>query len=333
MNMPQLLKKGDKIGIFTPSSPATVTARPRFERAKSFFEEKGFTIVEGSLTGKSDFYRSGTPKERASEFNELLRNPEIKMIMSTIGGTNSNSMLPYIDYDAFEQNPKLVVGYSDATAIVLALYAKTNISTYYGPALIPSFGEFEPLVHDTYRYFEHYFTKEVSLPYEIPMPFYWSDEPVNWLEKTTEKTLYKNEWITGVNGVAEGRLIGGNVNAMYGFIGTEYFPTIKEGDILLIEDCAKNASIVEKNFAMLKMHGIFNKASGIILGKHEGYEDSGTGRKPLDILLEQLDGVNIPVLADFDTCHTHPMHPLAIGKMVKLDASAKKVHCMENWIV
>ncbi|WP_242057379.1 S66 family peptidase [Pseudalkalibacillus hwajinpoensis] len=330
--MSRYLEKGDKIGVFTPSSPATVTARQRFERAKAFLEKQGYVIVEGSLTGKTDFYRSGSPKERAHELNELLRDSEIKMVMNTIGGTNSNSLLPYIDYEAFEKNPKLVVGYSDATAILLALYAKTNIPTYYGPALIPSFGEFEPLLNDTYRNFESYFLNEVAVPYEIPMPLFWSDEPVNWLEKTKEKTLYQNEWVTGIEGVAEGRLIGGNVNAMYGFIGTPYFPIINDGDILLIEDCAKNASVVEKNFAMLKMHGVFEKISGILLGKHEGYDDLGTGKKPLDLLLEQLDGLKVPLLADFDTCHTHPMHPLAIGKKVKLDASAKKVYCVENWI-
>lgn len=328
----QSLKKGDKIGIFTPSSPATATAFPRYQRAKEYLEEKGFVIVEGSLTGKADSYRSGSPKERAEELNQLLRDPDINMIMSTIGGTNSNSMLPYIDYEAFKANPKLVIGYSDATAILLALYAKTGIPTYYGPALIPSFGEFEPLVTDTYRYFEQYFMEEHKVPYEVPMPPFWSDEPVNWLEKTKEKTLYPNEWITGQDGVAEGRLIGGNVNAMYGFIGTPYFPTIEDGDILLIEDCMKNASIVEKNFAMLKLHGVFDKVAGIILGKHELYDDLGTGKRPLDLLLEQLDGLEMPILAEFDTCHTHPIHPLAIGKKVKLDAGAKKVSCVENWL-
>lgn len=330
--MVQRLKKGDKIGIFTPSSPSTVTANQRFQRAKSFIEEKGFVIVEGELTGQSDVYRSGSPKARAEELNKLLRNPDIKMIMSTIGGTNSNSMLPYIDYEAFMDNPKLVVGYSDATAVLLALYAKTGITTYYGPALIPSFGEFEPLVNDTYRYFEQYFMEENKLPYEVPMPPFWSDEPVNWLEKTTEKILYRNEWVTGQSGVAEGRLIGGNVNAMYGFIGSPYFPTINHGDILLIEDCMKNASVVEKNFAMLKLHGVFEKVGGIILGKHELYDDLGTGKRPLDLLIEQLDGLDIPILAEFDTCHTHPMHPLAIGKKVKLDADAKKVICIEYWL-
>ncbi|GGP10937.1 S66 family peptidase [Oceanobacillus neutriphilus] len=326
------LKKGDRIGIFTPSSPATVTAKLRFERAKCFLEEKGFTLVEGNLTGRKDYYRSGSPKERAEELNNLLKDPNIKMIMSTIGGTNSNSMLPYIDYESFQKNPKLVVGYSDVTAILLALYAKTGISTYYGPALIPSFGEFEPLVNDTYLNFEQYFMQMSKPPYEIPTPAFWSDEPVNWQEKTTEKKLYKNEWVTGQNGIAEGRLIGGNVNAMYGFIGSPYFPIIKQGDILLLEDCNKDVSIVEKNFAMLKVQGIFDKISGIILGKHEQYNDLGTGKQPLDLLIEQLDGIEIPILAEFDTCHTHPMHPLAIGKKVRLDAGQKKVFCMEDWL-
>ncbi|MGE7997095.1 S66 family peptidase [Lysinibacillus sp. NPDC093190] len=320
------------IGIFSPSSPASVSALSRYKRAKAFLEQRNINLIEGSLTGKSDIYRSGTPKERAEELNELLRNPNVHIIMATIGGTNSNSMLPYIDYEAFQSNPKIVVGYSDATAILLALYAKTGITTFYGPALVPSFGEFEPLVNDTYQFFENYFFKSQSLSYEIPIPTYWSDEPVNWLEKTVEKKLYKNEWLTVQEGVTEGRLIGGNVNAMYGFIGTSYFPIINDGDILLIEDCAKNTAIVEKNFAMLKLHGVFEKISGIILGKHERYDDLGTGRKPYEILLEQLDGIDIPILAEFDICHTHPMHPIAVGKLVRLDATAKKVYCIEKWL-
>ncbi|MEK5485376.1 MULTISPECIES: S66 family peptidase [Lysinibacillus] len=320
------------IGIYSPSSPATVTALKRYERAKLFLEEKNLQIVTGSLTGKSDYYRSGSPKKRAEELNELLRNPDVNIIMSTIGGTNANSMLPYIDYEAFRQQPKIVVGYSDATAILLALYAKTGIATFYGPAFVPSFGEFEPLVNDTFKFFEDYFFKPQALPYEMPMPSYWSDEPVNWLEKTVDKKLKKNEWLTIQEGVVEGRLIGGNVNAMYGFIGTPYFPEILEGDILLVEDCLKNAAIVEKNFAMLKLHGVFNKVRGIILGKHECYDDLGTGRQPYDILLEQLDGIEIPLLAEVDICHTHPMHPIAIGKRVKLDATAKKIYCVEKWL-
>ena len=327
----QPLQKGDKIGIFSSSYPATVVAKKRYERAKAFLEDKGFEIVEGSLTGHEDFYRSGTPKARAEEFNALLRDPSIKMILSTIGGTNSNSILPYIDYEAFQNNPKIVVGYSDTTAILLALYAKTNISTFYGPALIPSFGEFEPLVHDTYDYFERYFCKP-KLPYTIQKASVWSDECLNWLDYEKPKTLYENNWIAVNEGITEGRLIGGNNNTMYGFIGTPYFPEILHGDILLIEDSMKDAATVEKNFAMLKLHGIFDKVSAILLGKHELFDDEGTGRTSLDLLLEQLDGKNIPILADIDCAHTHPMFPLAIGKNIRVNTMDKSITCIESWL-
>ena len=150
--------------------------------------------------------------------------------------------------------------------------------------------------------------------------------------KQQEKTLYKNEWICALGGQAEGRLIGGNLNAMYGILGSPYMPEIQKGDILLIEDCTKNTSIIEKNFAMLKVNGIFDKVGGIILGKHECFDDLGTGRQPYEVLLEILDDVNIPVLAEFDACHTHPMHPMPIGRIVTLDATNKKVYLTEKWI-
>ncbi|WP_339264164.1 S66 peptidase family protein [Solibacillus sp. FSL W7-1472] len=327
----QPLQRGDKIGIFSSSVPATSTAKLRYDRGKEFLQAKGFHIIEGNLTGKQDGYRSGTPKERAEEFNQLLRDPSIKMIMSSIGGTNSNSLLPYIDYEAFKNNPKIVIGYSDTTAILLALFAKTNIPTYYGPALIPSFGEFEPLVHETYNYFKHYFSQP-SVQYTIPMSPVWSDEMINWLTYEKPKTLYSNKWISFHEGVVEGRLIGGNNNTMYGFIGTPYFPVIKNGDILLIEDSLKSASTVEKNLAMLKLHGIFDKVGGIILGKHELFDDEGTGKQPLDLLLEQLDGKIIPILADVDCAHTHPMFPLAIGKKICLDTITQTITCIEHWL-
>lgn len=326
------LKKGDRIGNFSLASPTSVTAKKCYDRAKAYLENKGFTIVEGELTGKSEVYRAGTPKERAAELNALLRDPSITMIMSMIGGTNSNSMLPYLDYAQFARTPKLVVGYSDDTAILLALYAKTGISTFYGPALVPSFGEFPPLVDATYGYFERYFCEEVA-PYTPTIPEVWSDEAVNWLDYDRPKALFKNEWVSIGQDIVEGRLIGGNNNAMYGIIGTPYFPDIRPGDILLIEDTMKSPAIVEKNLAMLKLHGVFDKVGGIILGKHEAYDDMGMGKQPLDLLREQLDGVSIPILAEVDCCHTHPMIPFAIGKKVRLNVADKTITCIENWIV
>lgn len=326
------LTKGDLIGIYSPSSPATYTSPKRFNRAKTFLKEKGFEIIEGKLTGKHDYYRSGSIKERAEELNELIRNPKIKCIMSTIGGMNSNSILPYIDYDAFKKYPKILIGYSDVTAILLAIYAKTGITTFYGPALIPSFGEFEPFVDYTFEYFKDVLMDNQTFPYSIKTPPYWTDEFVNWEEKTKEKDKRKNEWICVNAGKAKGRVIGGNLNTMQGIWGSEYMPEIKEGDILFIEDTLKDASDIERSFSLLKINGIFEKVSGIILGKHEQFNDNGTGRKPYEILLEVLGNNKIPFIADFDCCHTHPMLTLPIGIEIEMDAENKAISIVQNWI-
>ncbi len=328
----QPLKKGDTVGVYSPSKPATVTAKVRYERGKRILESLGLLVKEGELTGKLDYYRSGTPKERAAELNALLRDPEVKMIIPSIGGTNSNSILPYIDYEAFRHHPKIVIGLSDITAILLALYSKTGVPVFYGPTVATTLGEFPPLIEDTVKSFQNMFIDVVQAPYLIPMPKMWSDDHVNWLEKTAEKKLYNNEWICVQKGKTKGRLIGGNLNTMYGTIGTEYFPIIEDGDLLLIEDTTKTAAIIEKNFAMLKLHGIFDKISGIILGKHEQYDDLGTGRKPYEILLEQLEGRDIPILADFDSCHTHPLQTMPIGRHVELNATEKTITLIENWL-
>lgn len=332
MTLLNRLKMGDKIGIYSPSSPITHSSPMRYERAKNYLEAKGFEIIEGILTGKRDFYRSGTIRERAEELNALIRNPEIRCIMSTIGGTNSNALLPYIDYEAFAKNPKIMIGYSDATAVLLAIYAKTGIPTFYGPALVPSFGELEPFVDHTYDFFSKILIEAQQLPFDVPMPPYWSDEPVSWEVKTKEKEQRKNDWLCVNEGVATGRLMGGNLNTMTGFWGSPYMPAIDHGDILLLEDSMKSASTVEKNFNLLKLNGVFDRAAGILLGKHELFDDEGTGRQPYQILLEVLGDCNIPILADFDCAHTHPMLTMPIGRSVKMDAVNKKVQLLERWI-
>lgn len=326
------LKIGDSIGIFSPSSPITHSCPNRFERGKKYLEEKGFNIIEGSLTGKHDFYRSGSIKERAEELNELIRNPEVKCIMSTIGGMNSNSIIPYIDYEAFKRNPKIIIGYSDVTAILLAIYAHTGISTYYGPALVASFGELPPFVDHTYKYFKEVTMEDIQFPYTYEIPEYWTEEYINWETQDRSKENRENKWITVNEGTVRGRVIGGNLNTMQGIWGSKYMPEIKDGDILFIEDSLKDAATVERSFSLLKVNGVFDKISGIILGKHELFNDMKTGRQPYEILLEVLGDKKLPFIADFDCCHTHPMITLPIGYEIELNATEKTVSIVRNWI-
>jgi muramoyltetrapeptide carboxypeptidase len=331
MNNIAKLKSGDSIGIFSPSSPITYFCPNRFDRAKKYLQSKGFKIVEGNLTGKYDFYRSGSIKERVEELNCLIRNPKIKCIMSTIGGMNSNSILPYIDYEALKRNPKIIIGYSDVTAILLAIYAQTGITTYYGPALVASFGELSPFVDRTYQYFKELLIDEIQFPHILSSPSFWTEESIDWETQDRAKEQKENQLITVYGGIVRGRLIGGNLDTIQGVWGSKYMPIIKDGDILFIEDAIKDAGTIERSFSLLKLNGVFDKISGIILGKHQLFDDLRTGRKPYEILLEVLGDKKLPFIADFDCCHTHPMMTLPIGCEIELDATNKKVTIIEDW--
>lgn len=324
-NQRSKLKIGDTIGVFSPSSPATATAFTRYARGKSFLESKGFKVLEGTLTGQQDYYRSGSIVERANELNELIRNPEVKCIMSAIGGMNSNALLPYIDYDALLQNPKIVIGYSDVTALLLGIYAQTGLTTYYGPALVASFGEMQPFVDDTYAYFSKMLIEETDFPYTLPKPTQWTEEFIPWEEQTGPKKGQSNEWVTINSGTAKGRLMGGNLNTMLGIWGSPYMPVIKEGDILFLEDSLKDAATVERSFNHLKLNGIFHKIGGLILGKYELFNDQGSGRMPHDILNEVIGQVDFPILSEVDCGHTHPMWTLPIGCQATLDATSQNI--------
>ena len=326
------LEKGDSIAFFSPSSPVSATAPVRFNRAKLFLKEKGFNLIEGPLTGKRDFYRSGSIAERVDELNTLIRNPEVKCIMSTVGGMNSNSLLPYIDYAELVKNPKIIIGYSDMTAILLGIYAKTGLVTYYGPALVATFGELPPYSDISFGYFSDIMVSPAGPPFTLPTPSFWTDEFIPWEEQSAAKAQNENKLITVNPGTAQGRIIGGNLNTMEGFWGSPYMPEIREGDILFIEDGFHTIATIERSFSLLKLNGVFDKISGVVLGKHEQFKDSQTGRKPYEVLLEVIGNPKFPILADFDCSHTHPMLSLPLGCSVKLDAAKQTLTLLSEWV-
>lgn len=319
-----------KVGVFSPSSPISATVPVRYMRGKAFLESKGISVVDGSLFGSQDHYRSGSIRQRADEFNSLLYRDDISILMAAIGGNNTNSILPYIDYEYLKRHPKVIIGYSDATALLLGIYAKTGLTTFYGPALASSFGELPPYVEDTFRYFREMVLSPVSVPHPFPMPGLWTEEFLPWAQQNRSKTGIRNKWICVHPGRICGRLIGGNLNTMEGFFGTEYMPQIMEGDILLLEDSLKDASTIERSFSLLKLAGVFDRIGGLILGKHEQFDDNGTGRKPCEILLEIMGTPKFPILADFDCCHTHPMLTLPLGCQTELNATSGTVTLLES---
>lgn len=313
------------IGIFSSSYPLTAIAPQATRDAAAYLEEHGFAVHFGALTGKREFYRSGTIQERASEFNALLADPEVDCLMASVGGFVSNAMLPYIDYDLLREHPKVIVGMSDVTALLLGIYQKTGMTTYYGPNLVTHFAQKPPFLRETLDSFMDVAFHRAPRPYTYRKPEVYSDELTNWSEPVTAKAPRANSWITVQGGSATGRLIGGNLNTITSIMGSPYIPEIREGDILFMEDTEKWAAYSERYFSMLLLCGVFDKVSGIILGKHRQYDDQGTGRTQADILLEVLHGRDLPILAEVDCGHTIPMLTLPIGGTVHMDADRQEI--------
>ncbi|WP_287147128.1 S66 peptidase family protein [Aeromonas sp.] len=330
---PPGLKPGDTIGFFSPSSAATAWAPHRFARARAFLEAQGFRLKAGSLTGQQDHWRSGSIAARAEELNALIRDPEVRCIMSVIGGSNSNSLLPYLDFDALKRDPKIIIGYSDVTALLLGIYAKTGLVTFYGPALVASFGELSPLVDETLAGFSHIcLAGGGAVPHTLPTPAYWTDERLDWENQTRAKQCQPNRQISVGAGRVRGRLVGGNLNTMAGIWDSPYMPAIARGDILLLEDSLLTADTVERSFAHLKLCGVFDRIGALVLGKHELFDHQGSGKRPLDILLEVVGEPAFPILAEFDCAHTHPMLTLPLGIEAELDLDAQTLTLCEPWL-
>lgn len=329
---PTALRPGDTIGIITPSFPAPDRFPERYERGIAQLKQMGFIVREGSCTHRAEGYRSASIKERASEFNDLLRDPEVKAIISTIGGMNSNSLLPYIDYEALRRHPKIIMGYSDVTALLLACYTKTGVTTFYGPAIVPSFGEYETMFEDGERYVRNVLCLEREAPYPLDVPREWTEEMIDWSTQNRQKTFQPNEgWLCLRDGLAQGKLIGGNLNTMSGFLKSEFFPDV-EGAILFLEDSFKTMADEERSLSMLKLAGVFDQINGLIIGKHEHFDALESPFSFETLLLEVLGDVNFPILTNVDIGHTFPSHVFPIGINVELDATAGTITFLETGV-
>ncbi|WP_349409899.1 S66 peptidase family protein [Pseudalkalibacillus sp. SCS-8] len=327
------LSIGDKIGVITPSTPAPVNFQERYRRGLNQLEKMGFEVIEGRCSNRSQSYRSASIKERVNEINDFIHNDEIKAIISTMGGMNSNSLLPYLDYEHLKKNPKIIMGYSDVTAILLAIYEKTGLTTFYGPAIVPSFGEYPSMFPKGMEYFHDVMCLTKKAPYQLDVPGYWTDEMLDWKTQNREKEMYINEgWTSITSGKAKGRLIGGNLNTMSGFMSSEYFPSKLEGAILFIEDSFKNMATQERLFSMLKVAGVFDQIAGLIVGKHEQFDDQNAPFNHDELLIEVIGDCQFPILTNVDVGHTFPAHVFPIGVEVELDATNKQITFLENGV-
>lgn len=329
---PHKLKLGDTIGVFTPSSPSYTANEELFKNGIKNLESLGFKVKLGFLTQarSTQGYRSGTPKERAKEFMDLILDDEVNALISTIGGMNSNSMIPYLDFDKIRSKRKIICGYSDVTSLHLAILKYSGLKTLYGPALMTWFGEYPNGLKDSVDSFMEAVSYNSNIERGL-IPFTkWSNHFRDWSNgdwKNIEREWKSNKgWKVLHPGEVTADIVVVNLNTFMSSAGTEYFPDLN-GKILLIEEMSAPWSRQEKSLTQLKLMGVFDRISGLIMGKPEVPDSEGATFDLNELLLEIVGVRNYPIVTEFDCSHTVPMH--TIGQMSKVYLNAKRDYEVE----
>lgn len=322
---PYGLKSGDVIGIFTPSWPAHCIFRDKFEFGLSQIEKLGFKVKLGSLTKlySHEGYRTANAKLRAREFMELIEDESVNALMSTIGGSVTNGMLPYLDYQKIRQSRKPVIGYSDVTSLLLAINAKSNLVVFYGPAVVPSFGEYPVPLDLTISSFIEATGNCNLIAKELKAPDRWSNQlrsafTEEW--KTGERQFQKNSgWEIINKGEAEGESLVANLNTLSACLGTPYVPSFK-GKILFLEQMLMDMEREERQLTQLLSANVFDEISGLVVSKPENYDQSNSQFDGKALYKEILADKKYPIIWNFDCGHTHPSITLPIGCKVFISA-------------
>ncbi len=309
------------IGIINPSMVIEPFCPTRFKRAVNNLTKAGYRVVLGELTNNTnEIYRSGTIAQRVNEFNNMVSNPEIDIIMVSIGGQNTASIIDQIDYELVKKNPKKYIGYSDATSLLHALKTKANQQVYYGMSLTSSFGEIGYFTEESLKQL-NLVINETKFTY-VPSEFV-TNQYIDWEEQTEEKIKYPNSFKTYKFKSFSGRLVGGNLTTLSALAGTEYMIKRKANDIIYLETEGTDIGMLEKYLVHLKQIGYFNEISGIILGKTEFIKDYGLNRSLVSLIEEILQSNQVPIYDGFDAAHTHPSTLIELGAFISVTLSGE----------
>ena len=274
---PQALQEGDTIGIVSPAS-AIFESEP-YEIARESFEAMGLKVKFGKNTRNRYGHLAGTDQERAEEFNDMFRDDTIKAVIALRGGSGAARILDKLDYDAIRKNPKIFIGYSDITALHLAIFEKTGLVTFHGPVAVSTWNSFST------DYLKRLLFEKEAIKYENPV------------DKGDELVQTKNRIRVINEGKVRGKLLGGNLSVLTGIMGSEFFPGDWKGKILYLEDVGEKIYAVDRMMSQLYLAGIFKEISGFVFGKCTECDPGGSGYGSLtmeEVIDHYIKPLNIP---------------------------------------
>ncbi|AFM14009.1 S66 family peptidase [Turneriella parva] len=320
------------VGTIAPASPAPNNFRQRYERGIQNLKALGLKVIEDRRVFAKNGHVAGTVGARVRHIHDLFQNPEVGMIISAIGGFNSNQLLRHIDYDLIQRNPKILVGYSDVTNLHMAITKQTNLVTFYGPAIMPQFGDFGGPIDFTLRNFKKAFQ---PIPIgSLPVSEVFTEELLPWgTHDSRPKQMQPNSgWIICHEGKSEGYSLVANLTTLMMTIATRWEP-IWQDKVLFLEEEGQSTQITDRCLTHLENIGVFEKIKGIVFGRSYGYKVVDS-KYPLKRILRRFGRrYKIPVIANVDFGHSDPVLTLPQLIHVKVDTAKQDVAFTEAAVV
>ena len=309
---PKRLKPGDTIGLIAPSS--NTWENEEIDFAMDVLRSFGFKVKPGEHLYKRHGYLAGEDKQRASDVNKMFADKSVDAVYCLRGGYGSPRILPHLDYDLIKKNPKVIVGYSDVTALLNAIYSKTNLITFHGPIAKQNFTDY------TLKNFKKVlFSPQANIELATPPVF-----------EAKEGQAEKDNRLTTVTpGKATGQLIGGNLSLMVKLVGTPFEPSYKN-KILFLEDVEEQPYRVDGMLTHLLIAGRLKQLAGIVFGKCTDCEAKGASLSLEQVIQDRLGNLNIPVLKGVMIGHIDDMATIPVGAIATLDASRKRLTLNET---
>ncbi len=338
MKKVQKLQKGDTIGVISPSAPLAGMVEHRYKNGIKKLKELGYKIKIGKQALKTIPYTAGEEEDRAQDIMEFVRDKEVKAIISFIGGYNTNQLLKYLDFEIIKKNPKIIMGYSDMTILLLSIHKKCGFSTFYGPSVLNQFAD--PFLPEyTIDYFRKAVIKKEPIG-DIHPSEKWTCEFLDWFEhkdlKRNRKYLKNPGWEWLKEGTSEGILLGGCLETLVHLRGTEYWPDFNNS-ILFLETCESCGSptkgeeigIIDSYLVDLELSGVFNNISGMIIGIPYGYEDE---QKEVykKMIITRMKDYEFPILFNVNIGHCDPIITVPIGAKAKINSKTNTFKIIES---
>ena len=303
---PRRLQPGDTVGIVTP---ATATYQQvELDIVRESLQALGLSVRVGEHVMSRYGSLGGSDRDRASDINRFFADRDVRAIVPTRGGWGSARLLPYLDYDAIRRNPKVLVGYSDITALLNGIHARTSLVTFHGPN---GGGRWDAWSLD---YFKRVLFGAETVMFTNPK----TTNDRNVLTQIEHRTR------TIAPGRARGRLLGGNLSVLTGILGSPHVPNFDDA-ILFLEDVEEQPYRVDRMMTSLRLAGILDRVRGVVFGTCSNCTPGSGGYASFtleEILNDHLRPLKVPAWQGAMIGHDMPQWTLPVGLEVEIDATA-----------